>query len=41
MVSTPNFKVTGFNAKNGYNLPNYDDIIDADGHAKKEWGKDK
>ena len=39
-MSAPNFRVTGFNAKNGYNLPNYNDVIDADGHAKPEWGKD-
>lgn len=41
IMSAPNFRVTGFNAKNGYNLPNYNDVIDADGHAKKEWGKNK
>lgn len=40
MVSAANFKVAGFNAKNGYNLPNYSDVIDEDGHAKKEWGRD-
>ena len=39
--SAANFRVTGFNAKNGYNLPNYDDVIDSYGKAKKEWGKNK
>lgn len=39
-MSAANFKVAGYSAKNGYNLPDYDDVIDADGYAKKEWGKD-
>jgi putative FmdB family regulatory protein len=39
IVSAPHFRVTGFNAQNGYNLPNYNDVIDADGHAKEKWGK--
>jgi hypothetical protein len=39
IMSAPHFRVTGFNAKNGYNLPNYNDVIDADGHAKERWGK--
>lgn len=38
-MSAPNFKVVGFNAKNGYNLPNYDDVVNADGYAKERWGK--
>lgn len=30
----PNFRVKGFNAKNGYNLPNYDDLLDENGYSK-------
>ena len=41
IMSAPNFKVVGFNAKNGYNLPNYDDVVDTHGYAKPEWGKNK
>lgn len=39
IISSPNFRVVGFNAKNGYNLPNYDDVVDADGYKKERWGK--
>ena len=39
IISLSKFRVTGFSAKNGYNLPNYDDVINADGHAKERWGK--
>ena len=40
ILSASNFKVVGFSAKNGYNLPNYNDVINADGHNKPEWGRD-
>ncbi len=40
IMSPTKFRVTGFSAANGYNLPNYNDVIDADGYAKKRWGKD-
>lgn len=41
VLSRTEFKVTGFNAKNGYNLPNYNDVVDEHGYAKPEWGKNK
>jgi putative FmdB family regulatory protein len=39
IISTPHFRVTGFNAKNGYSMPTYDEVIDKNGYAKKKWGK--
>ena len=40
VLSVVNFRVTGFNSANGYNLPHYDDVIDKRGYAKPEWSKD-
>lgn len=38
--TTVHFRVTGFNAKNGYtSIPTYNEVIDENGHAKKKWGK--
>jgi len=31
----PNFRVTGFNSINGYNLPKYEDLLDENGYQKK------
>jgi len=39
LMSAGHFRVTGFNAKNGYNLPKYSDLIHPDGRAKEQWGK--
>ena len=39
-MSAPKFRVTGFNAANGYNLPLYSDVIDKDGKAKPKWSRD-
>lgn len=40
IMSSPHFKVTGANAKNGYSsIPTYDEVIDEHGHAKNKWGK--
>jgi len=40
IISMPHFRVTGFNAKNGYcSIPTYDEVIDENGYAKKRWGK--
>jgi putative FmdB family regulatory protein len=33
-MSAPNFRVKGFNAHNGYNLPRYEDVVDEHGYAK-------
>lgn len=39
-MSPVNFRVKGFNAKNGYNVPSYSDVIDpASGYAKKKWSR--
>lgn len=39
VMTSANFRITGFNAKNGYNLPSYEDVMNPDGTAKSEWGK--
>jgi len=39
IISVSHFRVTGFNSKNGYNLPLYGDVIDQNGFTKKEWKK--
>lgn len=39
IMSPTKFRIVGFSSANGYNLPDYDDVINADGHAKKRWGK--
>jgi len=40
IMSTPHFRVTGANAKNGYSsIPTYEEVIDENGYAKKRWGK--
>jgi len=39
IMSCGQFFVHGYNAKNGYNLPDYDDLIDSHGNSKKVWGK--
>jgi len=38
VMSTPNFRVTGFNEKNGYNLPKKSDVLNSDGTATKAFG---
>ena len=40
VMSTGHFFVKGYNAINGYaSIPTYDEVIDANGYAKKKWGK--
>jgi putative FmdB family regulatory protein len=39
IMSSGTFFVNGYNAKNGYNLPNYSDLIDENGNSKTKWGK--
>lgn len=40
IMSCCNFRVTGYNAKNGYTgAPSYNEVIDENGYAKKRWGK--
>lgn len=34
LPSAPNFRITGFNAKNGYNLPKESDLLNPDGTNK-------
>lgn len=39
-LSTVNFRITGFSARNGYNVPSQSDVLNPDGTAKPKWSRD-